>query len=235
MEPLLKFDKVTAWLGGMPILHGIDFSIGNEALAIVGRNGVGKTTLCKSLFGMVDRVDGSIRFEGSEVAGVQPFEMARLGVALVPQGRRVFPSLSVHEHFTLTAGIRPGAWTVERVYDTFPRLAERRQNRGNQLSGGEQQMLAIGRALLLNPSLLVLDEPSEGLSPLVVQHLQAVLRRLVDEEGMSLLVVEQNFRLAVALSERMLVMVAGEIVLDLPSREFAADAELQERYLGVGH
>ncbi|MCH2222507.1 MAG: ATP-binding cassette domain-containing protein, partial [Dechloromonas sp.] len=145
------------------------------------------------------------------------------------------PSLSVHEHFTLTAGIRPGAWTVERVYDTFPRLAERRQNRGNQLSGGEQQMLAIGRALLLNPSLLVLDEPSEGLSPLVVEQLQGVLRRLVDEEGMSLLVVEQNFRLAVALSERMLVMVSGEIVLDLPSCEFAANAELQERYLGVGH
>jgi len=235
MNALLKFEKVTSYMGGMPILHGIDFSIGNEALAIVGRNGVGKTTLCKTLFGMVDRVQGSICFEGSEVAGAQPFEMTRRGVALVPQGRRVFPSLTVHEHLTLTAGIRPGAWTVERVYDTFTRLAERRQNRGNQLSGGEQQMLAIGRALLLNPTLLVLDEPSEGLSPLVVEQLQGVLRRLVDEEGMSLLVVEQNFRLAVSLSERMLVMVSGEIVLDLPSKEFAANAELQERYLGVGH
>lgn len=235
MSATLSFENVTAKIGGMPILHGINFSIGNEALAIVGRNGVGKTTLCKTLFGMVDQVIGSIRFAGLEVAGAQPFEMARLGVALVPQGRRVFPSLSVHEHLTLATGTRVGSWTVERVYDTFPRLAERRRNMGNQLSGGEQQMLAIGRALLLNPSLLVLDEPSEGLSPLVVEQLQAVLRRLVDEEGMSLLVVEQNFRLAVALSERMLVMVAGEIVLDLPSKAFAADTQLQERYLGVGH
>ena len=174
--------------GQAHILQGVELSLAGAPLALVGRNGMGKTTLCQTLMGMVRAAQGSIRFDGEELTGRPPHAVARRGIALVPQGRRTFPSLSVDEHLRLVSQGRDAAWTIERVYETFPRLAERRGNGGTQLSGGEQQMLAIARALLLNPRLVIMDEPSEGLAPVIVEHLVQVLRQ-ISAEGMGLLLV----------------------------------------------
>jgi len=233
-EALLEIHGLTATLGSTCILHGVDLTLASGCLAVVGRNGVGKSTLCHSVMGLVPQVAGRLRISGKDMLARPAHEMERQGVAIVPQGRRTFPSLTVHEHLRLAEKSRANAWTVERVYETFPRLAQRRRNRGTELSGGEQQMLVIGRALLRNPRLLILDEPSEGLSPLIVEHLGELMLRLHRSEGMTLLLVEQNFRLAVAVAERVAVMVAGRIVHSDTASRFASDRVAQERLLGLG-
>ncbi len=235
--PLLEVRGLHVYYGQSHILQGVDLTVGAEPLALLGRNGMGKTTLCQAIMGLAPVAAGAIRFAGQEIAGRKPYQIAGAGIGYVPQGRRIFPSLTVHEHLRLVEGWQRGSgrvrrWTPERVYDLFPRLAERREHRAGALSGGEQQMLAIGRALLTNPTLLVMDEPSEGLAPVVVEHLVETLRRL-SAGGLGLLVVEQKLAVATALAERLVVMVTGQIVLETTSAAFLADEEAQRRYLGV--
>lgn len=218
--------------GHVHVLQEVSFTMAAEPLGMVGRNGMGKTTLAKALTGMLPAQAGSMRFRDQELRGLSPQRINRLGVGYVPQGRRIFPSLTVHEHLTMVGSRRNDRWSVERVYELFPRLAERRRNGGAELSGGEQQMLAIGRALLTNPALLVMDEPSEGLAPAVVDHLTEVFRELV-AEGQAILLIEQNLRFASEVCDRMLVMVNGRIAADLPTESIVRDIDLQNRYLGV--
>jgi branched-chain amino acid transport system ATP-binding protein len=234
-EPLLAVEDLHAFYGPAHVLQGVSFTIGDEPIAIVGRNGMGKTTLCAAIMGMTPpRISCSIRVRGSELAGRPSYKIARLGVGYVPQGRRLFPSLTVDEHLRIVEGRRNGArrWTPERVYELFPRLAERKRNGGAELSGGEQQMLAIGRALLTNPELLIMDEPSEGLAPTVIEALIETFRKL-EREGLRILLIEQNLAVATSLAERQLVMIAGEIAAETTASELAASPELQRRYLGV--
>jgi branched-chain amino acid transport system ATP-binding protein len=202
-------------------------------VAIVGRNGMGKSTLCAAIMGITPpRTDGSIRFEGNELVGRPSHKIAGLGVGYVPQGRRLFPSLSVDEHLRMVAGRNGGAWNVRRVYELFPRLAQRKRHGGAQLSGGEQQMLAIGRALLTNPKLLIMDEPSEGLAPAVIEVLVETFGKF-EEEGLRILLIEQNLAVATSLAERQLIMIGGEIAAETTAAELAKSPELQRRYLGV--
>jgi len=218
--------------GHAHILQGVTLETGDAPFAIVGRNGMGKTTLCHSLAALVSPSHGSITLDRKRIDGLRPNQVARAGIAIVPQGRRIFPSLSVDEHLRLV-GQRSGvAWTIDRVYETFPRLAERRRNRGSQLSGGEQQMLAISRALLMNPRLVVMDEPSEGLAPIIVEQLVGVLRDLA-KDRIALVLVEQNLSVATSVADTIAVMVTGRIAAVMPSRELTADRDLQQRYLGV--
>jgi ABC-type branched-subunit amino acid transport system ATPase component len=218
-------------------LQDVSLSLGQGVLAVVGRNGMGKTTLCKAITGMVPGT-GSVRFEGRELIGLAPNDITHLGVAYVPQGRRVWRSLTVDETLQLAAKTaRQGAWTVDRVYQSFPRLAERRGNGGGQLSGGEQQMLALGRALLFNPRLLVMDEPTEGLAPVIVEQVANLLTSLARDRssgGMSVLLIEQNLGVALEVADRIAVMVNGRIAHTLPAQALAEDRELQRRLLGVG-
>ena len=234
-EPLLAVEDLHAYYGPAHVLQGVSFEMGDEPIAIVGRNGMGKTTLCAAIMGIrPPRATGSIRVRGSELLGKASYRIARLGVGYVPQGRRLFPSLSVDEHLRIVEGRRNGArrWTPDRVYELFPRLAERKRNGGAQLSGGEQQMLAIGRALLTNPELLIMDEPSEGLAPTVIESLIETFQKLV-EEGLRILLIEQNLAVATSLAERQLIMIAGEIAAETTAGELAGSPELQRRYLGV--
>jgi branched-chain amino acid transport system ATP-binding protein len=231
-SPLLAVTDLNVSYGRVHVLQDVSFSMGVEPLGIVGRNGMGKSTLVNSIAGLVRSQSGSVVFEGSDLANRQPYQINRAGVGYVPQGRRIFPSLTVHEHLTMVGAKRSQRWNVDSVYELFPRLAERRRNSGAALSGGEQQMLAIARALLSNPRLMVMDEPSEGLAPAVVDHLAEVFRRLVGE-GQAVLLVEQNLRFAVELCDRILVMVNGRIAADLPAADIADDPAVQSRYLGV--
>ena len=208
-DHLLEVRDLYAGYGTSQVIEGVSFSMGVEAVALIGRNGMGKTTLCDTE------------------------KIARKGISYVPQGRRLFPSLTVDEHLSMLAkGTQGKRWTSEKVYELFPRLAERRHNGGAQLSGGEQQMLAVGRALLLNGSLVIMDEPSEGLAPTIVDTLIDVVHRLVGE-GVAVLVVEQNLRAAVRMAERQLVMVSGRIRAETSAAELIARPELQQSYLGV--
>ena len=218
--------------GQAHILQGISLELGAAPLAIVGRNGMGKTTLCQAIMGLVSASEGEIKLGGESLIGQAPFRIARRGVALVPQGRRTFPSLTVDEHLRLVSQGRDARWNIARIYETFPRLAERRRNGGTELSGGEQQMLAISRALLMNPKLIIMDEPSEGLAPVIVDHLIGVLRAL-PQDGMSLLLVEQNLRVATEVAAQVAIMVTGRIAAEMPAATLAGDAEIQRRYLGV--
>jgi branched-chain amino acid transport system ATP-binding protein len=234
-EPLLAVEGLNAFYGPAHVLQDVSFDMGDEAVAIIGRNGMGKTTLCAAIMGfMPPRASGSIRFRGQELIGRASYRIAGLGIGYVPQGRRLFPSLSVDEHLRMVAGRGNGGrrWTVDRVYDLFPRLAERKRNGGAQLSGGEQQMLAIGRALLTNPQLLVMDEPSEGLAPTVIEMLIETFRRL-EEDGLRILLIEQNLGVATSLAERQLIMVGGEIAAETTAGKLGSDTEMQRRYLGV--
>jgi branched-chain amino acid transport system ATP-binding protein len=200
----------------------------------VGRNGMGKTTLCTAILGLTPpQASGSIRFRGEELLGRPSYKIARRGIGYVPQGRRLFPSLSVDEHLRIVAG-RNGdrRWTIDGIYELFPPLARRKKHGGAQLSGGEQQMLAIGRALLTNPQLLIMDEPSEGLAPTVIERLTEAFRRL-EEEGLRILLIEQNLGVATALAERQLVLVAGSIAVETTGELLASDPDAQRRYLGV--
>ena len=231
--PLLRVENLCAGYGASRVLDDMSFVMGTEAVCIVGRNGMGKTTFCKALMGLVRPTSGQIVFAGQRLDGQPPERIARRGIAYVPQGRRLFPSLSVDEHLRMLAkGTRGKRWTPEAVYELFPRLGERRRNGGAELSGGEQQMLAIGRALLLNAPLLLMDEPSEGLAPLMVDLLIQAVGRLVAEQ-VAVLVVEQNLRAATAMAPRQLVMSAGRIETELAAHELRESRDLQARYLGV--
>src|SRR4051812_529749 len=231
---LLTVEGLNAYYGSAHVLQDVSFELGEQAVAIVGRNGMGKTTLCQAIMGMrPPQISGSVRFEGKELVGKSSNRIARLGVGYVPQGRRLFPSLSVDEHLRMVSSRNGGnRWNADRVYELFPRLAERKRNGGAQLSGGEQQMLAIGRALMLNPKLLIMDEPSEGLAPTVIEMLIEKFRML-EEEGLRILLIEQNLGVATSLAERQLVMVGGEIAAETTAKEISSDPELQRRYLGV--
>ncbi len=230
---LLRVEALDAYYGQAQALEGVTFEMGTEAVSVIGRNGMGKTTLCQAIIGMLSQVSGSITFQGAELIGKPSYRIAGAGIGYVPQGRRLFPSLSVDEHLRMLAkGTRGKRWTPAAIYDLFPRLAERQKISATQLSGGEQQMLAIGRALLRNPTLLIMDEPSEGLAPTIVEGMVATFKALV-EEGMAVLLVEQNLGVATAVSERQLVMVAGRIAAETTSAALVADPEAQRRYLGV--
>ncbi len=233
MSNLLTVSNVTAGYGQSAVLDGISFSVGVEAVCIVGRNGAGKSTLCHVLAGMLPVTDGGITLGDRELGGLAPEKIARRGLALVPQGRRLFPSLTVDEHLAMLAkGTRGKPWTSERVYELFPRLAERKGNGGAELSGGEQQMLAVGRALLLNADIVVMDEPSEGLAPTIVAVLIDAVHQLV-ADGTAVLVVEQNLAAALQIAERQLVMVSGRIELETSAGELKSDSQTQRQYLGV--
>ena len=230
---MLKVEGLDAFYGRAQALRGISFEMGREPVAVIGRNGMGKTTLCAAIMGLMPpRTTGSIRFGGGELLGKPPYKIARAGLGYVPQGRRLFPSLTVDEHLKIATRNGGGGWTVDRVYELFPRLAERKRNGGAQLSGGEQQMLAVGRALLGNPKLLIMDEPSEGLAPAIVDSLTDTLQKLA-EEGLAILLIEQNLGVAVSIAERQLIMVGGEIATETTAAQLEGDPELQRRYLGV--
>jgi uncharacterized protein (UPF0261 family)/ABC-type branched-subunit amino acid transport system ATPase component len=232
--PALEIRGLNVFYGASHALQGVDLTLRHGGvLSVVGRNGMGKTTLCKVIMGLVSAASGSISLFGQPLLGRGPAEIARLGVGYVPQGRRLWRSLSVDEHLRMVA--RPGgAWSPDRVYATFPRLAERRGNLGAQLSGGEQQMLAISRALLANLRLLVMDEPTEGLAPVIVAQVEEMLHRLAEEEAIDVLVIEQNIGVACAVADEVAIMVNGRINRIAPSAALAADRELQQRLLGVG-
>ena len=232
---LLQVRGLNVYYGHSHALQGVEFTIHTGILAVVGRNGMGKTTLCKTIMGLVRASSGSIRFANNdELTRLNPAQIARLGIGYVPQGRRLWRSLTVDEHLQVTPSARKGAWTVERIYDTFPRLAERKNNAGGQLSGGEQQMLAISRALLANPRLLVMDEPTEGLAPLIVAQVEEMLVKLAEDGEMAVLVIEQNIGVACAVSENVAIMVNGRINRVIEANRLAADRALQQRLLGVG-
>jgi uncharacterized protein (UPF0261 family)/ABC-type branched-subunit amino acid transport system ATPase component len=231
--PVLEVSGLNVHYGHSHALQGVDLTLQRGVLSVVGRNGMGKTTLCKAIMGLVRASSGSIRVAGEELIGRSPADIARVGIGYVPQGRRLWRTLTVDEHLRLVATKR-GLWSVERIYDTFPRLAERKSNRAWQLSGGEQQMLAISRALLLNPRLLVMDEPTEGLAPVIVSQVEDMLVRLADQAEMSVLVIEQNIGVATEIAENVAIMVNGRINRVIPSAQLAGDRELQQRLLGVG-
>ena len=207
----LEVRGLDVYYGHSHALQGVDLSLDAGVFSVVGRNGMGKTTLCKAIMGLVPVSGGSIRVRGEDITRRPPAHIARLGVGYVPQGRRLWRSLSVDEHLRLAGGMRSGAWTVERIYDTFPRLAERKDHGGGQLSGGEQQMLAISRALLTNPQLLIMDEPTEGLAPVIVAQVEEMLLQLGEDGDMSVLVIEQNIGVATAISRNVAIMVNGRI------------------------
>ncbi|MBV8393080.1 MAG: ABC transporter ATP-binding protein [Alphaproteobacteria bacterium] len=232
MAELLAVDRLCAGYGRAVVLPEVSFRLSEgEALALLGRNGVGKTTLLDSLIGVTRRFGGSIAFAGREVGGLAPEVRARLGVGWVPQERNIFRSLTVEEN--LTAVARPGPWTLERVFALFPRLCQRRGNSGGALSGGEQQMLAIGRALVTNPKLLLLDEPTEGLAPLLIEELLRALSRLFREERMAGIIVEQHAHKILPITDRAIVLDRGRVVLEAASADLLADGAPLERYLGV--
>lgn len=231
--PVLEINDVHIYYGQSHAVQGANLRLDSGVISVIGRNGMGKTTLCKALIGLQPVSAGSIHLNGQSLAGLSPSQIARLGVGYVPQGRRLWPSLSVDEHLQLVA-TKGGAWSVERVYSVFPRLAERRRNGGSQLSGGEQQMLAIGRALLLNPKLLVMDEPTEGLAPVIVDQVTEMLIQLSQDGTIDVLVVEQNIGVACAVSEHVAIMVNGRINRVMDAVILAADTTLQQSLLGVG-
>ena len=234
LPALLTVRGLNVYYGHSHALQGVEFTIHKGVLAVVGRNGMGKTTLCKTIMGLVRATSGSIRFGSEELTRLAPAQIARLGIGYVPQGRRLWRSLTVDEHLRVIPNARKGAWTIERIYGTFPRLAERKNTGGAQLSGGEQQMLAISRALLANPRLLVMDEPTEGLAPVIVTQVEEMLVRLAEDGEMAVLVIEQNIGVATAVSENVAIMVNGRINRVIEAPRLAADRALQQRLLGVG-
>jgi len=238
VEPLLNICDLNSYYGKSHIIHNLSLQVGScECVAILGRNGMGKTTLLRSIIGLklVTRY-GSVRFSGEELIAKKTYEIARKGVGYIPQGWQLFPSLSVDEHLRFAYrsidGNRGYTWTPDAVYDLFPELAKRKQVSGTRLSGGEQQMLAIGRALVTNPNLVLMDEPSEGLAPNVIQRVIEVCKNMADK-GVSLLLIEQNLEVAKEIAKRVYIMSSGYIAYEASMKEFAADRKLQHQYLGV--
>jgi uncharacterized protein (UPF0261 family)/ABC-type branched-subunit amino acid transport system ATPase component len=232
-KAILEVQDLQVYYGESHALQGVSLTLERGILSVVGRNGMGKTTLCNAIVGLMPARSGAVRFEGRDLIGLEPHIIARAGVGYVPQGRRLWPTLSVEETLRLSARAR-GAWTVERVYSIFPRLAERRSNGGGQLSGGEQQMLAIARALLGNPRLLVMDEPTEGLAPMILAQVRDLLIRLAHDEDLAVLLVEQNIGVATSVSDQVAVMVNGRVNRVISAGALAADRNLQQRLLGIG-
>ncbi|MEX0345438.1 MAG: ABC transporter permease [Rhizobiaceae bacterium] len=230
----LDIRGLNVFYGASHALQGVDLRLDSGVLSVVGRNGMGKTTLCNAILGLVPTASGSIRVYGEDITRLEPAEIARRGIGYVPQGRRLWRSLSVDEHLRMVNAGHGGSWSIDRIYSTFPRLAERRNNGGGQLSGGEQQMLAIARALLLNPRLLVMDEPTEGLAPVIVAQVEEILLRLSDENEMDVLVIEQNIGVATSVADQVAIMVNGRINRLIDSGQLAADRDLQQSLLGVG-
>ena len=232
MAELLTIDGLRAGYGDATVLAGISLTLPEGAsLAVLGRNGMGKTTLLASIIGLTRRFGGGLRLGGADITHLKPEQRAAAGIGWVPQERNIFRSLTVEEN--LTAVARPGRWDVPAVFALFPNLHERRRNMGDQLSGGEQQMLAIARALMLNPRLLLLDEPTEGLAPIIVEQLLAVLRRLVRGEGISALIVEQHAQKVLGMTDQAIILERGSIAYAGRSAELQTDEALLERYLGV--
>ncbi len=228
---MLEVESIQTYYGESHVLHGVSVRVAlGEAVALLGRNGAGKTTLIRSVAGMTPPRDGRVVFDGQAVERWPAYRIARRGLALVPQGRRIFAPLSVRENLLL--GARPGEWRLDKVYDLFPRLREREEQSGGTLSGGEQQMLAIARALMTNGRMLVLDEPSEGLAPLVVREIGRVVQGLKGER-LSILLVEQNYHLALRVADRVYVMNKGQIVWEGTPASLEADEEIKRRFLGV--
>ena len=231
--PVLAIDKVFAGYGETVVLEDLTLALApGETLSIIGRNGVGKSTLLATIMGHTTLHGGSIRLHGKDVSQTVTYRRVTAGLGLVPQEREIFPSLTVRENLTVAA--RPGEWTMDKVFDLFPRLAERINNGGNQLSGGEQQMLAIGRALIGNPTVLLMDEPSEGLAPVIVEELARAVKKLTSETSLALILVEQNTRLALDIAPRAVVMDRGQIVYDGASQALRDDPAKLEHFIGVG-
>src|SRR6266571_2565877 len=232
MADLLTIDQLSAGYGEAVVLGGVSLSIAEgQSLALLGRNGMGKTTLVNSIVGVTRYRGGSITLGGRDITRLPPEQRAMLGVGWVPQERNIFKSLTVEEN--LTAIARPGPWTPTKVFELFPRLGERRQNLGNALSGGEQQMLAIGRALVLNPRIMLLDEPLEGLAPIIVEELLRVLHRIIREEGLSAILVEQNAQKVLGVTDRVIIIERGAIIHEGDSAALRADRALLESHIGV--
>jgi branched-chain amino acid transport system ATP-binding protein len=232
MPDLLDVQGLTAGYGEAVVLTGVTFKVAEgQALALLGRNGMGKTTLVNSIIGVTRHIGGIIGLDGRNITGLRPDERAHAGIGWVPQERNIFRSLTVEENMTAVA--RPGRWTLAKIYELFPRLAERRSNLGNQLSGGEQQMLAIARALMTNPALLLLDEPLEGLAPIIVEELAAAIRRMTSEGSNAFILVEQHADIALSLTEAALVIERGRIVHSGPSAALLADQAALDRLIGL--
>jgi branched-chain amino acid transport system ATP-binding protein len=232
MAELLVLDAVTAGYGASVVLEDVSLALDEgDSLALLGRNGVGKTTLLVTLMGLTRVHRGALRWRGGDLSRLSTWQRAQEGIGWVPQERYMWPSLTIEEH--LTAVARPGHWTVRKVYEVFPRLEERRSNYGSQLSGGEQQMLAIARALVVNPALLLLDEPMEGLAPIIVQDLMKVVRTLLAEAGMAVVVVEQHAKLALSLTRNAIVLDRGRVVHRAPSEALMNDPDTLHRLVAV--
>lgn len=230
---MLQLTDVHTFYGDSHILHGVSMRLeAGEAVGLLGRNGAGKTTVIRSIIGFTPPRSGSIRFDDRELAGQASHRISRLGIGLVPQGRRVFPDLTVRENLLLAARSRPGGWTLDRAMDRFPRLRERHAQLAGTLSGGEQQMLAIGRALMTNPRLLLMDEPSEGLAPLIVREIGAIIAELKAEQ-LSFILVEQNLPLALESVDRVYVMNKGTVVFEGTPQSLMQDETVHRQYLGV--
>jgi branched-chain amino acid transport system ATP-binding protein len=231
-ESALSLDGIFAGYGETVVLENIRLALTpGETLSVIGRNGVGKSTLLATIMGHTTLHGGSVNLRGKDISRAPTYRRATAGLGYVPQEREIFPSLSVRENLTVAA--RPGTWTVEKVYELFPRLSERDENRGNQLSGGEQQMLAIGRALVGNPTVLLMDEPSEGLAPVIVEELARAVKRLTQQGELSLILVEQNSRLALDIAPRAIVMDRGQVVYDGASETLRNDPARLEQLIGV--
>jgi branched-chain amino acid transport system ATP-binding protein len=232
VEPVLALDAVETSYGLSQVLFGVSLAIApGEMVTLMGRNGMGKTTTVRSIMGLTRARSGSIRFDGHDIRDLPSYAIAKRGIGLVPEGRQIFPNLSVRENLLATAVARNG-WTLPKIYELFPPLAEREGSMGNQLSGGEQQMLAIGRALMTNPRLLILDEATEGLAPLIRAEIWRCLARL-KESGLSILVIDKNVGTLIRVADRHFLIERGRVVWSGASRELAASADVQHRYLGV--
>jgi len=232
MPDLLRIEHLSAGYGEAVVLSDISLSLAEgRALALLGRNGTGKTTLINSVVGVTTYFSGVIAIDGADITRLRPDQRAHAGIGWVPQERNIFKSLTVHEN--LTAVAQPGRWTTDKVYALFPRLSERRQNLGNQLSGGEQQMLAVGRALVLNPRVMLLDEPLEGLAPIIVEELLRALRRIIRDEGMSAILVEQNAKKILGVTDDAIILERGAVVHAAESAALLSDRAALEAHLGV--